>query len=58
LAHEEGYLEENVLKRLKLPKLPSTYPVPLAESEIEKILSACLDDSTERLRNFSILMLF
>jgi site-specific recombinase XerD len=57
-AHEEGYLEENVMQRLKLPRLPVTYPVPLTEAEIEKVLSACLEESAERLRNFSIMMLF
>lgn len=44
----------NVMQRLKLPKLPNTYPVILTETEIEKVLSACL----ERLRNFSIIKLF
>jgi site-specific recombinase XerD len=57
-AHEEGYLDENVMRRLKLPKLPITYPQPLSPDEIEKVLSACLDDTIERLRNFSIMMMF
>lgn len=57
-AHEEGYLEENVKKRLKLPKLPATFPVPLTETEIEKVLSTCLEESVEPFRNFSIRMLF
>jgi site-specific recombinase XerD len=37
-AYEEGYIEENVMRRLKLPKLPNTYPEPLSQSEIETIL--------------------
>ncbi len=57
-AYEEGYLEENIMRRLKLPKLPTTYPEPLSQEEIERVLSACLDDTVERLRNFSIMMLF
>ena len=32
-AYEEGYLEENIMRRLKLPKLPTTYPVPLSQEE-------------------------
>lgn len=57
-AYEEGYLEENIMRRLKLPKLPTTYPEPLSQEEIERILSACLDDTADRLRNFSIMMMF
>jgi site-specific recombinase XerD len=57
-AYEEGYLEENVMRRLKLPTLPKTLPEPLSEEEIQKVLSASLDSTRERLRNFSIMMLF
>jgi site-specific recombinase XerD len=57
-AYEEGYLDENVMRRLKLPKLPNTFPEPLSEEEIQRVLKACLDDTDERLRNFAILMLF
>jgi integrase/recombinase XerD len=57
-AYEEGYLDENVLRRLKLPKLPKTFPEPLSEEEIQRVLSATLDSTRERLRNFSIMMLF
>lgn len=57
-AYEEGYLEDNIMRRLKLPKLPITYPEPLSQEEIEKVLAACLEETSERLRNFSILMMF
>jgi integrase/recombinase XerD len=57
-AYEEGYLEENVLHRLKLPALPKTLPEPLREEEIQRILSASLDATNERFRNFSIVMMF
>jgi integrase/recombinase XerD len=57
-AYEEGYLEENVMRRLKLPQLPKTLPEPLTEEEIERVLTASLDTTRERLRNFSIFMLF
>jgi integrase/recombinase XerD len=57
-GYEEGYLEENIMRRLKLPKLPKTYPEPLSEEEIQRILSVSLDNSKESLRNFSIMMLF
>ena len=57
-AYEEGYLDENVMRRLKLPKLPKTFPEPLSEEEIQRVLSATLDGTRERLRNFSIMMLF
>jgi site-specific recombinase XerD len=57
-AYEEGYLDENVMRRLKLPKLPKTFPEPLSEEEIQRALSATLDSTRERLRNFSITMLF
>jgi site-specific recombinase XerD len=57
-VNEEGYLDENVMRRLKLPKLPSTLPEPLTEPEIHKVLSVCLDNTYERRRNFAIMMLF
>jgi site-specific recombinase XerD len=57
-AHEEGYLEEHVMYRLKLPPIPKTQPEPLTEEEIKRILAVCLDHSLERHRNFSILMMF
>jgi len=57
-AYEEGYLEENIMQRLKLPKLPSTQPEPLNEEEIRRVLGVCLDSTLERLRNFAMLMLF
>jgi site-specific recombinase XerD len=57
-AYEEGYLDENVMRRLKLPQLPKTLPEPLTEEEIQQVLSVCLDRTYERLRNFSIMMLF
>ncbi len=57
-AYEEGYLDENVMRRLKLPKLPKSLPEPLDEEEIQRVLSATLEGTRERLRNFSIMMLF
>ena len=57
-AYEEGYIEENVMRRLKLPKLPKTFPEPLSEEEIHQVLSATLGLTHERLRNFSIMMMF
>jgi len=57
-AYEEGYSEENVMRRLKLPQLPKTYPEPLTAEEIERVLAASLEATHESLRNFSILMLF
>ena len=57
-AHEEGYLDENVMRRLKLPQLPKTFPEPLNEEEIQRVLAVSLDQTYERLRNFSIMMLF
>ena len=57
-AHEEGYLEENMMRKLKLPKLPKTFPEPLTEVEMQRVLAASLDNTQERLRNFAIIMLF
>jgi site-specific recombinase XerD len=57
-ANEEGYLEENVMRKLKLPQLPKTFPEPLTEAEIEKVLYASLENTQERLRNYAIMMLF
>jgi site-specific recombinase XerD len=57
-AFEEGYLEENVMRRLKLPQLPKTFPEPLSEEEIQSVLTTSLNDTDERLRNFAIVMLF
>ncbi len=57
-AYEEGYLEENILRRMKLPHLPQTLPRPLSEKEIQLVLAAALETTRERLRNFSMLVLF
>ncbi len=57
-AFEEGYIEENVMRRLKLPQLPNTNPEPLSEEEIQRVLKASLYETDEKLRNFAILMLF
>jgi len=57
-AYEEGYLEENVMRRLKLPQLPKILPEPLRPDEIERVLSVALDRTLERLRNFAIVMIF
>jgi site-specific recombinase XerD len=56
-AYDEGFLEENVMRRLKLPPLPKTLPEPLSEEEIKRVLTACLN-THERLRNFAIMMVF
>ena len=56
-AYEEGFLEENVMRRLKLPQLSKTLQGPLSEEEIQRALAACLN-THERLRNFAILMIF
>jgi site-specific recombinase XerD len=56
-AYEEGFLDENVMSRLKLPPLPKTLPEPLSEEEIDRVLTACLN-THERLRNFAMLMVF
>jgi site-specific recombinase XerD len=45
------------MRRLKLPKLPTTFPEPLGEEEIQRVLTASLDGTHERLRNFAIMML-
>ncbi len=57
-VYEEGYLEDNVMRRLKLPRLPATQPEPLTEEEIRRVLAACLDSTYECRRNFAVLMLF
>ncbi len=57
-AHEEGYLSENIMHRLKLPKLPKTQPEPLTEEEIKRVLTECLYHTLESLRNYSMMMLF
>jgi site-specific recombinase XerD len=44
-AHEEGYLEENIMRRLKLPQLPKTLPEPLTEEEIQRVLAVSLDQT-------------
>jgi site-specific recombinase XerD len=40
--YEEGYLDENVMRRLKLPQLPKTFPEPLREDEIQRIFCSNL----------------
>jgi site-specific recombinase XerD len=51
-AYEEGYLDENIMRRLRLPKLPQTQPKPLSEEEIQMVLAACFDLTREPLRNY------
>ena len=57
-AHEEGYSEENIMRRLKLPQPPKALPGSLTEEEIQRVLAVSLDQTYERFRNFSMLMLF
>jgi len=57
-AYEEGYLDENVMRRLKLPKLPKTFPEPLTEEEIQRVLTVCMEGSKDKQRNLAIMMLF
>lgn len=57
-AFEEGYVDENIMRRLKLPQLPKTFPEPLSEEEIHRVLVASLEKTNEQLRNFAIVMLF
>jgi site-specific recombinase XerD len=57
-VYEEGYLDDKVMRRLKLPRLPATQPEPLTEEEIRWVLAACLDSTYECRRNFAMLMLF
>jgi site-specific recombinase XerD len=46
------------MRRLKLPKLPTTQPEPLSDEGIYRVLAVSLDNNLERLRNYSMLMLF
>ncbi len=39
-AHREGYLEENIMRKLKLTKFPQTQPKPLGEEELQMHYSA------------------
>ena len=55
---EEGYTDENIFKRLKLPKLPETLIQPLTEDEIKRILFAIPRDTTMGVRNYAIVLLF
>jgi hypothetical protein len=53
-AYEEGFLEDDIVQRLKLPRLPTTRPEPLSEEDIRRVLAVCLDHTLERLRNYSL----
>jgi site-specific recombinase XerD len=57
-ASEEGYLDDNVMQRLKLPKLPKVFPEPLTEIQIKRVLDNCLYHTMEGQRNFTMMMLF
>ena len=46
------------MRKLTLPKLPKTFPEPLSEAEMQRVLAASLDNTQERLRNFAMMMLF
>lgn len=46
------------MRRMKLPKLPKTFPEPLSEDDIQRVLTASLDNTRDRLRNFAIMILF
>jgi site-specific recombinase XerD len=53
----EGYLEANVFAPMKLPKLPKTFPEPLSEDEIRRVLETTLHKSMEPLRDFAVFSL-
>jgi site-specific recombinase XerD len=46
------------MRRLKLPKLPKTFPEPLTEEEIQRVLTVCMEGSKDKQRNLAIMMLF
>ncbi|MBN1887194.1 MAG: tyrosine-type recombinase/integrase [Thermoflexales bacterium] len=55
---EEGYTEDNVLRRLKPPKLPQVLIEPLNEDEIRRVLVVIPQDTPEGVRNYAIVLLF
>lgn len=54
---DNDYIATNVMRDLKLPKLPKTQPVPLTDEELEQIMDAIMK-TLERERNYAILLVF
>jgi len=49
LVNEDGYLDENIIRRLKLPNHPKKLSEPLIEGEIKIAFYATLERTQERL---------
>lgn len=55
---KEGYLEENNISNLKLPRLPKVVINTFSVDQINALLSACKRDKVNGERNYLIIMLF
>ncbi|MBI4322171.1 MAG: tyrosine-type recombinase/integrase [Chloroflexi bacterium] len=55
---EEGYTKENLIERLKAPKVPKKVMQVLTDEEIERLLSCCDTAIFTGARNAAIILLF
>lgn len=56
--YEEGYLDENLAKKLKRQKLPFQYPYVLSDEQVNDLLKACDKKTWEEFRNYVIVLTF
>lgn len=56
--YEEGYLSENLSKKLKRQKLPFQYPYVLSDEQVNDLLKACNKKTWEGFRNYVIVLTF
>jgi len=56
--YEDGYTENNILKRMKAPKVPKVLIEPLTEDELRKILLCIPQHTPGGARNYAIVLTF
>lgn len=56
--YEDGYVESNILSRMKSPKVPKVLIEPLNEEELRQILLCIPQNVPEGARNFAMVLMF
>uniref|UniRef100_A0A7V6CCZ6 Integrase n=1 Tax=Thermodesulfobacterium geofontis TaxID=1295609 RepID=A0A7V6CCZ6_9BACT len=56
--HEEGYIDEDLSKKIKKPKLPKQYPYVLNDEQVFALLKACNKKTWEGFRNYVMMITF
>ena len=56
--YKEGYITEELSKRIPKPKTPHQYPYVLNDEQIDDLMKACDKATWEGFRNYVILLAF